>query len=228
MAADGTVTYTPDAGYTGGDSFDYVVTDGTDTDTGTVSVTVTKKADAPVPDTEITGSPRETTRAKTANIRFVATGPGAAGATFECSLDGSAFQSCTSPLVHRDLADGQHEVKVRAVGAGGADATPATATWTVDRRGPRVRKTTPKRATRDRTPTIGAIITDRHSAVLAGDLKLVVDGKRVRDVRYVARSDRMTWTPERGLSRGRHTVRLVAKDALGNRTVTKWRFTVRR
>ena len=117
----------------------------------------------------------------------VATGPGAAGATFECSLDGSAFQSCTSPLVHRDLADGQHEVKVRAVGAGGADATPATATWTVDRRGPRVRKTTPKRATRDRTPTIGAIITDRHSAVLAGDLKLVVDGKRVRDVRYVAR-----------------------------------------
>ncbi len=45
---------------------------------------------------------------------------------------------------------------------------------------------------------------------------------------YVARKDRMTWTPDRALSPGRHTVRLVAEDALGNRTVTKWRFTVRR
>ena len=38
------MTYTPEAGHTGTDSFDYVVTDGTDTDTGTVTVTVTKKA----------------------------------------------------------------------------------------------------------------------------------------------------------------------------------------
>ena len=36
-----TVTYTPDAGFTGTDSFDYTVSDGTDTDTGTVTVTVT-------------------------------------------------------------------------------------------------------------------------------------------------------------------------------------------
>ena len=39
VAANGTVTYTPDAGHTGTDAFDYVVTDGTDTDTGTVTVT---------------------------------------------------------------------------------------------------------------------------------------------------------------------------------------------
>ena len=145
-AADGTVTYTPDAGYTGDDSFDYVVTDGTGDDTGTVTVTVTKKAEQSVPDTTITGAPRDGTRAKTANIRFTATGPGAAAATFECSLDGSAWQACTSPKVYRDLADGEHEVRVRAVGAGGTDATPATATWTVDRTGPRVRKVTPKGA----------------------------------------------------------------------------------
>ncbi len=167
VAADGTVTYTPAAGYVGSDSFDYVVTDGTASDTGTVTVTVTKKADAPVPDTQITGAPREATRARTANIRFVATGAGAAGATFECSLDGSAYRACASPQVYRDLDDGRHEVRVRAVGAGGADATPATATWTVDRQGPRVRRVTPTGATRDRTPTISAIVTDRHSAVTA-------------------------------------------------------------
>ncbi|GAA5116469.1 hypothetical protein GCM10023339_25180 [Alloalcanivorax gelatiniphagus] len=227
VAGDGTVTYTPAAGYVGSDSFDYVVTDGTDTDTGTVTVTVTKKADAAVPDTQITGAPREATRAKTANIRFAATGPGAAGATFECSLDGSAFQACASPKVYRDLGDGEHEVRVRAVGAGGTDATPATATWTVDRTGPRVRKVAPEGPTRDRTPTLDAVITDRHSTVRAGDLQLFVDGNRVRGVRYDARKDRMTATSKR-LAPGRHVVRLVAEDALGNRTVTKWRFTVLR
>ena len=169
----------------------------------------------PVPDTRITSEPRDTTRARTATFRFAAAGPGAPGASFECSLDGSAFAACTSPQTYRDLSDGEHEVRVRAVSAGGADTTPATATWTVDRTAPRIRKVAPKGSTRDRAPTIGATVTDRHSAVRAGeDYTLVVDGKRVRGVRYDARRDRMAWTPKRGMSPGRHTVRLVAKDAL--------------
>ena len=228
VAANGTVTYTPDAGYSGTDTFDYVVTDGTDSDTGTVTVTVTKKADDPVPDTTITGAPRDGTRAKTATIRFTATGPGAAGATFQCSLDGAAWQTCSSPQTYRGLADGRHEVRVRAVSTGGADATPATASWTVDRTGPRVRKVTPKGTTRDRTPEVGAIVTDRLSSVRAGDLKLFVGGEQVRGVRYDASKDRMTWTPKRALAPGRYTVRLVAEDALGNRTIEKWGFTIRR
>jgi hypothetical protein len=38
----------------------------------------------------------------------------------------------------------------------------------------------------------------------------------------------MTWTPKRALTPGRYTVRLVVEDALGNRTVEKWGFTIRR
>ncbi|HYH72722.1 MAG TPA: Ig-like domain-containing protein, partial [Nocardioides sp.] len=227
-AADGTVTYTPDKGYSGMDTFDYVVTDGTDSDTGTVTVTVTKKVEAPVPDTTITGAPRDGTRAKTATIRFAATGPGSAGATFQCSLDGSAWQTCSSPQTYRGLAEGEHEVRVRAVSAGGADVTPATAIWTVDGTGPRVRKVTPKGSTRDRTPKVGAIVTDRLSSVRAGDLKLFVGGEQVWGVRYDARNDRMTWTPKRALAPGRYAVRLVAEDALGNRTVETWGFIIRR
>ncbi len=41
LGSDGTVTYTPDALFSGSDSFDYTVSDGTDTDTGTVTITVT-------------------------------------------------------------------------------------------------------------------------------------------------------------------------------------------
>jgi cytochrome c len=229
VVANGKVTYTPDAGHSGTDTFEYVVTDGTDSDTGTVTVTTTRKTEEqPVPDTTITGAPRDGTRAKTATIRFAATGPGAAGATFQCSLDGFAWQACASPQTYRDLSDGRHEVKVRAVGPGGADATPATASWTVDRTGPRVRKVTPKGTTRDRTPKVGATVSDRLSAVRAGDLKLFVGGERVRGVRWDARRDRMTWTPKAALAAGRYTVRLVAEDALGNRSVERWGFTVRR
>jgi hypothetical protein len=231
-AANGTVTYTPDAGWTGTDTFDYVVTDGTDSDTGTVTVTVTKKNEEPpapgIPDTTITGAPQDVTRARTATIRFAATGAGAGGARFECSLDGSVWQACTSPTTFRDLDDGRHEVRVRAVSGGGVDATPATASWTVDRVGPRVRKVKPKGATRDRTPTLRAKIVDRHSEVSARDLKLFVGGDRVRGVRYDARTGRMTWTPKRALSPGRYVVRLVTEDALGNRNVEKWRFVIRR
>ncbi|MDZ5661737.1 ThuA domain-containing protein [Nocardioides sp. S-58] len=227
VAADGTVTYTPTSGYAGGDSFDYVVSDGEDTDTGTVTVTVTRVAQ-PTPDTRITSAPRGTTRATTAVIRFTATGPGAGAATFECSLDGSAFTACTSPRTYRDLRDGEHVVRVRAVGPDGADPTPATVTWTVDNTGPRVRALTPTGTTRDRTPEVGATVTDARSSVRGRSLALSIDGKRVDGVRFDARRDRMTWLPERALARGRHTVRLVAEDALGNRTVTTWRFTVRR
>ena len=38
--SDGTLTYTPNAGFDGADSFDYTVGDGTDSDTGTVNITV--------------------------------------------------------------------------------------------------------------------------------------------------------------------------------------------
>ena len=43
----GIYTYTPNANFTGPDSFTYTVSDGTLTDTGTVSVTVTPVNDAP-------------------------------------------------------------------------------------------------------------------------------------------------------------------------------------
>ena len=57
---------------------------------------------------------------------------------------------------------------------------------------------------------------------------LLLDGEQVRGVRYDARRDRVRWTPRKALSPGRHKVRLVATDELGNRTVTTWRFTIGR
>mgnify|MGYP000005862283 CR=1 FL=1 len=43
---DGTLTYTPDAGYAGADSFSYTISDGTDTATATVDLTINPPANA--------------------------------------------------------------------------------------------------------------------------------------------------------------------------------------
>ena len=58
------------------------------------------------------------------------------GSEFECSVDGAAAEPCTSPVT-LDLADGEHTLDVTATdAAGNADATPAEATWTMDKRVP--------------------------------------------------------------------------------------------
>jgi hypothetical protein len=53
-------------------------------------------------------------------------------ATFECSIDGSAYSPCVSPWATGTLAPGPHRVAVRALDQlGNPDATPATAEFTV-------------------------------------------------------------------------------------------------
>jgi hypothetical protein len=86
-----------------------------------------------VPDTTITSGPTGLTSSRTATFQFTST---VSGSTFQCSLDGAAFTSCVSGIAYSSLADGSHTFLVRAVSAGGADASPASRTWTVDGSGP--------------------------------------------------------------------------------------------
>ena len=60
-------------------------------------------------------------------------------ASYECALDGEPFGKCSKRLSasYKDLADGDHMFRVRAVDAvGNTDPTPAEREWTVDRAAP--------------------------------------------------------------------------------------------
>jgi hypothetical protein len=89
-----------------------------------------------VPDTTIDAGPEGTTQETTARFEFSAD---EGGASFECRLDGGAWEGCTSPRDVGGLGDGTHVFAVRAQDAEGhVDATPATRSWVVDGHAPTV------------------------------------------------------------------------------------------
>lgn len=94
--------------------------------------------DTTAPDTTITSAPPATTDNATPTIEFSSS---EAGATFQCRYDAEAFRGCSGPggtdTPATALAAGAHTFQVRAVdGAGNADATPATAAFTLVTNGP--------------------------------------------------------------------------------------------
>jgi hypothetical protein len=80
-------------------------------------------------DTFIDAEPPTYTSDNTPQVDFSSTDP---NATFECSLDGAAFSSCSSPAQLGQLNDGSHTFAVRSTDSEGqTDSTPATSTFTV-------------------------------------------------------------------------------------------------
>lgn len=97
------------------------------TDTGTD--TCTPLPDTEPPETSLDSGPTGTVWATDASFEFSSPD---AGSTFECSLDGSNWDACSSPKQYSNLGQGDHAFRVRAVdGSGNPDPTPATRTWVI-------------------------------------------------------------------------------------------------
>jgi subtilisin-like proprotein convertase family protein len=86
--------------------------------------------DTTPPDTSIAAGPANPTSSTSAQFTFASNDP---GATFECRLDGAAFEACPATMTFGGLAFGSHTVSARAIdGSDNEDATPASYTWLIE------------------------------------------------------------------------------------------------
>src|SRR2546427_311984 len=104
--------------------------------------------DVTPPDTTISSGPSDGSSTTNTSASFDFEGLDNLTATgalsFECSLDGGAFSSCTSPVLYSGLSRTSHTFAVRAKDqAGNVDPTPATATWTITKIEPVITWATP-------------------------------------------------------------------------------------
>jgi len=68
------------------------------------------------PKVKILSGPKKSSTATTAKFKFKA--EPAAGAKFECKLDGAKWAKCSSPKSYRKLKPGKHTFRVRAIASG--------------------------------------------------------------------------------------------------------------
>lgn len=167
----------------------------------------TWSVDVSVPDTMIDAGPIGATSSTTASFTFSAVG--SSGATFECSLDGSAFAACSSPRNYSALAEGDHTFQVRARSATGVlDPSPATRNWTVDVSAPDT--------TLSGGPN-GSVASTSASFTLSSNDAAATFECSVDSGAFSQCSSPLVLS---GLGQGSHTARARAVDAAGNRDAT--------
>jgi len=108
---------------------------------GSFQVNVKIYRDITPPNTTITSAPPSATNSRQAGFNFSSSED---NSTFECKLDGGAYEACNSGKIYSNLSDGQHTFLVRAKDSvGNVDPSPAKYEWTVDATAPTVETTTP-------------------------------------------------------------------------------------
>jgi subtilisin-like proprotein convertase family protein/subtilisin family serine protease len=103
---------------------------GTLTGWGLASQKALCNIDTTPPDTTFASAPGNPTPATSATFRF---GSNDGGATFECALDGAAYEPCAATRTFGGLALGSHTVRARAIdGSDNEDPSPASYTWRIE------------------------------------------------------------------------------------------------
>jgi hypothetical protein len=174
----------------------------------TLSFTVDNTTASADPDTTVTSGPTTPTD-PTPDFAFSSD---MAGSTFECKVDGGAFEPCSSPTTLPTQADGQHVFYVRAVNGGRTDPTPASHTFTVDTTKPKVSVSSPV-AGATVAGTINLAANADDSVGVTG-VKWYVDGVQVASD-YGGAPWEKAWNSTT-VADGTHKVSAKARDAAGN------------
>lgn len=167
--------------------------------------TPTPAPDTTAPNTTLAGAPVALTNSNSASISFTATET----STFEVRLDGGTFVAATSPLQLAGLAEGAHELRVRARDTfPRVDPTPAVATRRVDVTAPTVRVILP-------TPNS---YTDASTMIVRGTTQdaVGVTGVEIAGVAATSADEFVTWAVVVPVASGTNILPVLARDSAGN------------
>jgi MYXO-CTERM domain-containing protein len=165
------------------------------------------QVDLTPPETALENKPPSRANTQSATFTFKSTG---SGASFECKLDGGAFDNCGSgeagSITYNNLAQGPHAFQVRALdAAGNMDSSPASYSWEVDLTAPFTRiRNKPNNPTNSTTASFtfdtDALDLSRFECRLGGGTFTDCNGQ----VQYP------------GLAPGQHVFEVRAFDTAGN------------
>jgi hypothetical protein len=151
------------------------------------------------PAPSISSGPPSRTRLTVATFTFSGT-----EAELECSLDGSAFASCTSPRQVFVPADGLHRFEVRQKTITGTPGTSAVYIWTVDNTAPAA----PVISSAPNSPTNQTSASVSFSGEPGGTFRCVLDNAQISTCTS-------PWTRS-NLSEGTHTLAISQRDQVDN------------
>ena len=167
--------------------------------------------DTAPPETSVLSGPSGTVRAGSASFAFSSS---EAGSTFQCRLDGGAWEACSSPKAYFALVNGSHTFDVRATdAAGNTDASPASQAWTVD--------VPPPSPPADTTPPQTTIDSGPSGTVATGSASFSFNSSESGST-FSCRVDGGAWSScgsprdYAGLGDGSHTFDVRATDGAGN------------
>ena len=159
------------------------------------------------PETTIDSAPSDPSNSAEAAFSFSSSKPG----SFECQLDGGAFEACEPGSTYTGLSDGSHTFAVRAVDASGQlDESPATHTWRVDTAAPVAPEIS--------SPAEG-FTSASQSVTLGGtaEANSIVSLSEGSTALGTVRTDQGgAWSREVSFDDGSHAVTATATDAAGN------------
>ena len=154
--------------------------------------------DTTAPNQTITSKPPNPSNSTSPSFSFSSNEP----ATFECSLDGAAFASCTSPQSYTGLADGSHSFQLRATDEAG-NVSNSSYAWTIDTTAPSTTITSkPSNPSNSTSPSFS------FSADEPATFQCSLDGAT-----FAACTSPKAYS---GLADGSHTFRVRATDQAGN------------
>jgi subtilisin family serine protease len=156
------------------------------------------------PQMTITEGPSGPTASGNASFKFTNSGFNGTPTT-ECSLDGAAFATCSSPATYGSQADGAHEFGVRGEDSS-ANTASATRTWTVDTTPPTLAITEGPTGTTEATTATFKFTTSDPTGPVTTECSL--DGAT-----FATCASPKAYA---GLANGAHEFDVRAKDGLGN------------